>query len=170
MKKLLKVALVALCVLFAGNYAKAQSKTGHINFNALIEQMPEAKTIKTTLDAYQKQFVDQNTTMATEFQTKVQAYDAKKATMTDATKTATEAELQDLQKRLQDFQRDAQSKIEAKGRELSNPLMLKAKTAITQVAKEKGYAYVLDSSQIELLVSPEADDLLASVKVKLGLK
>ncbi|RCH56522.1 OmpH family outer membrane protein [Mucilaginibacter hurinus] len=170
MKKLLKVALVALCVLFAGNYAKAQAKIGHLSFNALIDQMPETKTVKTQLDAYQKQFIDQYTTMTNEFQTKVQGYESKKASMTDATKTATETELQDMQKRLQEFQRDAQGKVEAKSSELSKPLLTKAKTAINQVAKEKGYAYVLDSSQIELLVSPDADDLLAAVKLKLGLK
>ena len=170
MKKLFKVALVAVCMLFVGSYAKAQTKIGHISFNALIDQMPEYKTIKTNLDAYQKQFIDQNQTMATELQTKAQSYDSKKGTMTDAAKSVAENELQDLQKRLQEFQSDARSKVEAKSNELSKPLITKAKTAISAVAKEKGYTYVLDSSQIELLVSPEADDLLAAVKVKLGLK
>jgi outer membrane protein len=169
MKRLFKVALVAVCMLFAGNYAKAQ-KIGHISFNALVDQMPETKTIKTQLDAYQKQFIDQYTTMTTEFQTKAEAYNSKKATMTDATKTATETELQDLQKRIQDFQNDARGKVEAKSNELSKPLITKARAAISQVAKEKGYTYVLDSSQIELLVSPDADDMLAAVKLKLGLK
>ena len=36
-------------------------------------------------------------------------------------------------------------------------------------AKEKGFTYVLDSSQTALLVSPPADDLIAPVKAKLGL-
>jgi outer membrane protein len=34
MKKLFKVALVAVGMIFAGNFANAQTKIGHINFNA----------------------------------------------------------------------------------------------------------------------------------------
>ncbi|GAA4337103.1 OmpH family outer membrane protein [Mucilaginibacter gynuensis] len=170
MKRLFKVALVAVGMLFVGSYAQAQSKIGHINFNALIDQMPETKTIKTQLDAYQKQFVDQYTTMTQEFQTKGQAYEAGKATMTDAIRTSKETELQDLQKRIGDFQNDARAKVEAKSNELTKPLFTKARAAISQVAKEKGYTYVLDSSQIDLIVSPDGDDLLAPTKLKLGLK
>lgn len=169
MKRLFKVALVAGAMLFLGNMAQAQ-KMGHINFNQLIDQMPETKTIKTQLDAYQKTFVDTYTTMATEFQTKGQAYEKDRATMNDAARTAKENELQDLQKRIQDFQNDARGKVEAKSNELTKPLFTKAKDAIATVAKEKGYSYVLDSSQTELLVSPAADDMMASVKLKLGLK
>ena len=42
MKKLFKVALVAVCMLSIGNFAKAQTKIGYINFQALLAQMPEA--------------------------------------------------------------------------------------------------------------------------------
>jgi outer membrane protein len=42
--------------------------------------------------------------------------------------------------------------------------------AIKNVAKEKGYSYVLDESTNSLLVAPPGDDLLAAVKAKLGIK
>jgi len=45
MKKLLKVALVAVCMVVAGNFAKAQSKIGYINTNQLMELLPEMKTL-----------------------------------------------------------------------------------------------------------------------------
>ena len=50
MKKLLKVALVAICMLLVGNFAKAQSKIGYIDQNALIGAMPELKTVKTQME------------------------------------------------------------------------------------------------------------------------
>ena len=170
MKKLFKVALVAGCLFFAGNMAEAQSKIGHIAFNQLIDQMPETKTIQKQIQDYQKTFVDQLTALNTELQTNAQGYDAKRATMTDAARTAKEAELQDQNKRLQDFQTSARQKVDQKSNELSKPLLDKARAAVQAVAKEKGYAYVFDTSQTELLVSPPTDDLMASVKVKLGLK
>jgi outer membrane protein len=171
MKKLFKVALVAVCMLFAGNFANAQTKIGYINFSELIRSMPEFKTVNTQVQAYQKQFVDELTTMNNAFTTEEQNAQKQQATMTDAQKTAEQGTLQDMQKRMQDFQTDAQQKIEAKSNELSKPLIDKAKAAVTEVAKEKGYTYVFDSSQgASLLVSPDADDLLAAAKVKLGIK
>jgi outer membrane protein len=48
------------------------------------------------------------------------------------------------------------------------PITKKATDAIQAVAKENGYAYVINKEQ--LLVSPPADDILPLVKKKLGLK
>ena len=51
MKKLLKVALIAVCIVFAGNLAKAQSKIGYVAVDAIVDQMPETKVaIKTITD------------------------------------------------------------------------------------------------------------------------
>jgi outer membrane protein len=170
MKKLLKVALVAVCMVVVSSFAKAQSKIGYINTNQLMELLPEMKTLQTQMQAYQKTFSDQLATMSTELQTKGQAYEAKRATMTDASRTATESELQDMQTRITSFRDNAQKQIEAKSNELLKPLTDKVRTAIQAVAAAKGYNYVLDSSQVELIVSPAGDDLGPSVKAKLGLQ
>ncbi len=171
MKKLFKVALVAVGMLCAGNFANAQAKIGYINFGEVIRQMPEAKTVQTQLDAYQKQFIDQLTTMNNTFSTEMQNFQKTQATMTDAARTAKQTELQDMQKRMQDYQNSAQQQVEAKSNELIKPLSDKAKAAVVEVAKEKGYTYVFDSSQgAPMIVSPDSDDLLPAVKAKLGLK
>ncbi|HEK19880.1 MULTISPECIES: OmpH family outer membrane protein [unclassified Mucilaginibacter] len=170
MKKLFRVALVAAGMLFAGNFAQAQSKIGHINFQQLIGLMPEAKTLSSQLDIYKKTFIDRLTAMNTELQTKSKEYQDKRASMNDATRIEKENELQDLGKRFQDYQNTAQQQVEAKGNELTKPLIDKARGAVEQVAKEKGYGYVLDTTNDYLVVSPAADDLMPAVKAKLGLK
>jgi len=135
-----------------------------------MDLLPEMKTLQTQMQAYQKTFADQYATMNTEFQTKGQAYEAKRATMTDAARTAAETELQDLQTRIKAYGDNAQKQIEAKSNELLKPLADKVRAAITQVAKTKGYTYVVDSGQITLIVSPPGDDLMEPVKAQLGLK
>jgi outer membrane protein len=170
MKKLFKVAIVAVGILMLGNFAKAQTKVGYINFQSLISQMPEAKTIKTQLDTYSKQFTDELAVMQNELQTKGKEFQAQSATMTDAIRSAKQTELQDLQNRLQSYNTTAQQKFEERSNELIKPLTDKARAALTAVAKEKGYTYVLDSSQVQLLVSPDGDDMMAAVKLKMGLK
>jgi len=171
MKKLFKVALVAICMLFVVNFAKAQTKIGYINLGELIREMPEAKTVQTQIDSYQKQFIDQLTVMNTSFQTEAKNFQAQSTTMTDAIRTSKQAELQDMQKRMQDYQNTAQQQVEAKSNELIKPLSDKGRAAISAVAKEKGYTYVFDSSQgSTLIVSPDGDDLMPAVKAKLALK
>jgi outer membrane protein len=170
MKKLFKVALVVVCIVSMGSFAKAQTKIGYINQNDLIGLMPDLKTVNVTMEAYNKQFTDKLSALQTEFNNKVAAYNNKKATMTDADRTVSEGELQDMQKRASDLQASAQKQVEAKANELMKPLYDRAHIAIEAVAKEKGYAYVLDSSATPLLVSPPADDMMAAVKLKLGLK
>ena len=171
MRKLFKVALLALSLLFIGKFSNAQSKIGYVDFQAVVSQMPEAKTIKPQIDAYQKQFVTQLTAMNNDLQTKGKAYQDQSKTMSDADKTAKQTELQDLQKKMQDYQATAQQQVEAKSNELIKPITDKARAAVNDVAKEKGITYVFDSSQgSALLVSNEGADLTASVKTKLGIK
>ncbi len=170
MKKLLKVALVAACMLFSVGFANAQAKIAYINFNTLVEQTPEYKAINTQLQTYQKQFIDVLTSMNNEYQTKAQAFQASSSTMTDAIRAQKATELQDLQKRIQDYNQTAQQQVSAKSNELSKPLIDKIRGAIEAVAKEKGYTYVIDTAQVDLIVKPEGDDLTAATKAKLGLK
>lgn len=169
MKKLLKGALIAACVLLTGGFAKAQTKIGYINFQNLVTADPQFKNIQTQVDQYQQQFIETMKGMQTELQTKGNDYETKKGTMTDAQRTKTEAELQDLNKRIQDLNQQASQQVQQKYSELTKPLVDKWKAAISQVAKEKGYTYVVDSSQTELLVAPETDDLMAAVKAKVGV-
>lgn len=169
MKKLFKISVIAAVMLFAGTMAHAQ-KVGYVNFKAMVDAMPETKGVQTQLQAYQKQFADQFQGMQTEYNTKVADYQKNSSTMNDATRTAKANEIQDIERRMQDFNNTAQQQINTKADELSKPLITKVKDAITAVAKEKGYAYVLNTTQIDLIVSPEADDLSPAVKAKLGIK
>lgn len=173
MKKLVKVALVAGCLLLTVGFAQAQTKIGYISFNSLVGQTTEIKSIQAQIETYQKQFVDILQSMNTELQTKAADYESKKATMNDALRTKTESELQDLNKRIQDTQNDAQNKVSVRYQELLKPLVDKLKAGISQVAKEKGCTYVFDTSASQsdqlLLVAPEGDDLMAAVKAKLGI-
>ena len=167
MKKLFKSALVAACVLMTTGFAQAQ-KIGYLNFQNIVTGTRQFADIQKQMEAYQNQFLETIKAVQAEGQTKAADYDAKKATMTDAVRTKAESELQDLNKRLQDLNTSAQNSVQQKYNELTKPLVDKVKAAVNQVAKEKGYTYVLDSSTTDLVVAPETDDLTAAVKAKLG--
>lgn len=169
MKKLFKVVLIAGCIVLAGTLAKAQNKIGYVNFNAVIDVMPDKLVIQKTLQTETKQYSDGLQAMQTEYQTKGADYEKNKATMNDAVRLAKESELTDINKRMQEYNATAQQKLDQRQQELAKPLFDKVKLAVNTVAKEKGYAYVFDSSQQIMLVSPDSDDLTEAVKAKLGV-
>ncbi|QJB34143.1 OmpH family outer membrane protein [Chitinophaga oryzae] len=169
MKKFVIIAFVAVTGLFSVN-AMAQSKVAHINAQALVGSMPEAKKAETDLQTYAQSLEAEGKTMVDEYTKKVKEFDEKAASMTDNMKEIKGREIQDAQKRIQDYRERAESQVQQKQQELLKPIYDKARKAIEDVAKEKGYGYVIDSSAGLLLVSPSADDLLPAVKAKLGIK
>ena len=51
-----------------------------------------------------------------------------------------------------------------------DPFIKKAKAAITDVAKENKYSFVLNSIEDVVLYKSEADDIMSIVKKKLGIQ
>ena len=170
MKRLFKIALVAGGLLFAGGAVNAQQKVAHINSTELIKAMPEVANADKQLETYKGSLDADGKVMYTEYQTKVQDFQAKEKTLTDALKDAKIKEIQDLQKRIEEFQQKAGEDFEKKRSELYDPILKKAEDAVKAVAKEKGYAYVLDTTQPGVVYFEGGIDMLADVKAKLGLK
>ena len=171
MKKGIKIILSALFLTAVmQTQVNAQTKIGYIDMNHLIDQMPESITAKNVYVAFQKQLTDQLNNMYAEIDTKNKTYQVQKATMTDAVRLAKEGELSDLQNRIQEFTEKAKSELANKQAELSKPIVEKARQAALAVADEKGYTYLLDSSEGMIMKAPAGDDLTIAVKSKLGIK
>ncbi len=166
MKNLVKsIAIVALS-LGTVTSVSAQ-KIAHLSLDSLVSIMPESKTAQETAQKYLKELEGQVATMETELQTKYNDYMQNGQTQPDLVKQAKEKELQDLNKRIEDFKASAQQDYQRKYGELSRPIYDKAKKAIEMVAKENSYKYVLDTSSGNVLYTEPADDILQLVKKKL---
>jgi outer membrane protein len=166
MKNLVKsIAIVALTV---GSITVVNAqKIAHISLDSLITLMPESKTAQEVAQKYLKDLETQVATMETELQTKYNDYMQNSAGYSDLVKATKEKELQDLNKRIEDFKGQAQQDYQRKYGELSKPIYEKAKKGIELVAKENSYKYVLDTSTGNILYSEAGDDILALVKKKL---
>ncbi len=176
MKNLVKVALVVMGLSLTGSVVKAQQKIGYINSQELIQSMPESKAAATTFETFQKQKGSEMELMNTEYQKKVQGYEAKAKTRSEANKDVLDKELQtmiteiqDLEKRLGGAQEAAQGELQKKQEDLYTPIIKKATDAVNAVAKEQGLAYVLDISQPTVVYFAGGIDLLPAVKIKLGI-
>ncbi|WP_295127296.1 OmpH family outer membrane protein [uncultured Chitinophaga sp.] len=169
MKKYAFIAAVAFAGLFSIN-ASAQSKVAHINSQQLVEAMPDAKVAQTKIQKFADTLDTDFTQMKEELQAQAKDLEAKRATMSPNLIEVKTKQLQDMNQNIQLFQQSAQQQIEQKQAEVMKPVIDKAKKAIEDVAKEKGYTYVIDTYQGLLLVMPAGDDIMPLVKAKLGIK
>ena len=166
MKKLIVGAVMALGIFSAS----AQTKIGYISTDELMSLMPEAAKINTDLNEYQASLQQQGQTLQVEADKKRDQYFKDSSALSASMKEIRRDELVKLYQRLQGYDQEAQEKASQYAQTKIAPVREKAMDAIKTVAKEKGYAYVIDNSSNQLLVMPPGDDLLPMVKAKLGIK
>lgn len=166
MKKII-LSLIALTVFFA--MSNAQSKVAHINTSELMNAMPEMKDFEKKLKDYETLLRNQLEEMQNELQKDYTAY-MNDTVSPPAIMEIKKKKLEDLQANIQQFTQTAEQDMQKKREELYMPIYKKAKTAINDVAKAKGFDYVLDSSEgLGVLVINPANDLMNDVKKKLGI-
>ncbi|MES2780177.1 MAG: OmpH family outer membrane protein [Bacteroidota bacterium] len=170
MKHTAKFILGAALILCMGlGSAKAQ-KFAYIDFQELIQQMPEYKKANTDMEAFGKGLQDELKKINEELEKKYADYQKNEAKMAETIKELKQKELREIQSRLQTKQESAQEDVRKLETELLKPIIEKAKGTIGTVAKESGYAYVFDSSPgTPLLYKPEGDNIMGAVKKKLGI-
>ncbi len=176
MKNLLKSVVLASGLIFAANSASAQQKVGHINSRTVMESTTDFKNAQTQIQSL-------GATKDKELQDMFTLYQAKQKDLNDKARNRSEAnketvdvelnkiatEMREMEGKIQESQQQAEKDMEAKQAELFAPIQTKIMTAINAVAKEKGYAYILDLASGSVVYSAGGDDLTADVQAKLGV-
>ncbi|WP_298498331.1 OmpH family outer membrane protein [uncultured Algibacter sp.] len=166
MKQIKTLLLATVLCIAAVSFTQAQSKVAHINTQELIAAMPAAKTAQAEIEALGKTYQTDIQASITEYQNTVKQYEAEASTKTDEENQKRGLELQEKQQRIQQFRADAQKDLANKEAELFKPIQEAAMNAINEVAKAKGYEYVLDRAT---LIVANGTDILADVKKQLGI-
>lgn len=173
MKRFLGIAALVSIILFFGLNVQAQNlKFGHINRNELIQSMPDFDSAKVQLEKLQTELTNAGELLQVELNNKYEAYLKEGKNLTDLVRQTKEQELQDYQRRLSEFQTNAQTQLQEKQVALFTPITEKADKAIREVGKENGFVYILDLSQGVVVYFDEtkSTNILPLAKTKLGLK
>jgi len=165
MKKLIVAGVMALGMCFN---ASAQNKIGYISLDELIGVMPEAEKADGELKEFQASLAQQGQDMMKELGDKDSLFVKDSAKLSPSMKEIKRNELIALYQRVQGWNNQAQELYQQKAQEKIAPLREKAMETIKAVAKENGYAYILDANTV--MVGPPGDDVLGLVKKKLGIK
>ncbi len=166
MKKIftLVVALVSLAMV---NTTSAQ-KIAVVSADDIFNGMPEKMKADTSMALYQQALADSYSDMEQEVNLAYEKFVKDSSKMTKDQKDIKKGQLQAKIAELQGGQEKIQQQMEAKRAELVRPIQDKMIKTIQDIAKEKGFTYVMYKEQLVLF--PEADDITAAVKTKLGIK
>lgn len=164
MKKLIVAGIMALGIFSAS----AQNKIAYINTQELIGFMPEAAKADSELTEFQASLAKQGEDLAKEADDRAAKFVKDSATLTPSMKEIKRDEIIKLYQRVQNYNTEAQDRANQQAQTKFMPIRQKALEAIKAVAKENGYAYVLDFASV--IVGPPGDDILALVKRKLGIR
>lgn len=176
MKNLFRSAALVAMVFLGIQHVNAQQKIGHINADEIFQLTPEFKVANDELRTLNDTKTKELQGMYEEYQKKQTEANEKYRNRSAANQETTDAELQvlgqelqNIEQRIQEVQRVAQEELGKKQQELLAPIQTKVMNAINSVAKEKGYAYILDTSAGNVIYFDGGEDVSMDVRTKLGI-
>ena len=122
MKKVLLTLVLSLAVMLS---TQAQSKFGYLNSNELLAMMPESQSMQEELQTYAKGLESQLTAMQAEYEKKVVEYQQNETSYTDIIKEDKIREIQSIEQRVIEFQKNAEQSLNEKRIELFTPIQEK---------------------------------------------
>lgn len=163
MKKTILAMLLALpMTMFA-------QKIGHVNFETVIQGMSEYTAAQTEFQNLQKQLSEEMQRKQTEFQTKSEAYDKEKATLSETLRAYREQELQKAYEELSQFAQTCEQELQKVQQTKMGELQEKVLKAVQEVGAAGGFAYILPANGVAY-VGTSAIDITNQVKAKVGAK
>jgi len=170
MKKIMKLFLIAI-VLMGGMTVDAQDlKFGHIDSRELLLAMPESDSAQSAIQTLAGEYEQQMEEMQVELNKKYDDYLQNRDAYTDLIRQTKEADIQEMQQRIANFEQMAQQDLQTKQNELMRPILEKANNAVREVAEENGFIYIFDTGAGNPVYwSEKSIDILPLVKTKLGI-
>ena len=157
--------MVAACVT-----VNAQTlKVGRVNSGTILQSMPEFTAAQTKMKTQADLSQEQVDLMRSELEKKYAKW--LKDTTPPAEKAQVEAEMQELQDKLQKYAESADASLKTLQQNLMTPIIDKINTAIQAVSKENGMTFVIDDAQQPFIYVDETAvrDLSDLVAKKLGI-
>ncbi|WP_294632422.1 OmpH family outer membrane protein [uncultured Bacteroides sp.] len=163
--------IALLIIVFALPLGAMAQKSAHMNSQEVIVLMPEYTKAQADLDAMSKQYTEEMQRTQTEFQKKLQEYQAQADSLPKNIAERRQKELQDMAERQEQFQQEAYQNMQKAQQEAMIPIYKKLDEAIQAVGKAEGVVYIFDLARTSIpYISAESIDVTAKVKTQLGIK
>src|ERR1035437_545850 len=170
------LASLFFCLTLASATVCAQTKVAYLDASKLLKRMPEAKDAETRISQLIGTWTKEASEMQNDIDRKQSDFDRRKLIMTDAERTASQLDLDNVRKRLDEFRHskfdETGGELFAQQQQLMKPAYDRLSTAIKEIAADLGFDYVLDRSShdVILLYTNSKYDLTIPVARKLGIE
>lgn len=168
--KMIKKFLLAIMIAIPACAFAQSVKVGTVDVEAIIPLMPEYEAAQTQLAESSKKYEAEYQTLQEEMQ-KIYAEYQKLADDPNTPQSIKERRLQDIQdrnKRAEQFAQTADQDLRQKQAQLMQPVQEKMMQAINSVGSENGYIMILPVG-VAAYTSPDVVDVTPLVKTKLGI-
>ncbi len=126
--------------------ATPSQKIGYVDLDYIFGNLPEAKKNNAELQSYQKQLDNQIQSKYKEFQEKVEALRQEEDRLTEAQKKQKFTELQNMEFAVHELNQAKPDKMQAKYRDLIQPIHDKTQAVISEIATQHAYDLVLNKN------------------------
>ena len=165
----MKKIIVLLFTAIISISMNAQSKTGTIDSEYILSQMPELTKVEEDLKAYNKKLEDELKVKVDNYQAKVKEYQEKVASFTDPMKKTKQEEIINMENEIAKFRQNGSQLVQIEQNRLLQPLYQKIGKALEEVAKAEKYTQVFTITTSGLAYVDPNYDLTKKVAAKLGI-
>jgi len=144
---LISVFITVLISICMTAFPQTSLKIGHVDIAEILAALPARDSAAAVLDKETKEFQSTYNEMSSVYNKMFDDYEKSQSTYSDLVKKTREAELLDKQKRLEEFEQNAQSTLQKRNSELIQPILDKIIKAVDKVASDNGFTYILDVSK-----------------------
>ncbi|PQJ78212.1 OmpH family outer membrane protein [Polaribacter porphyrae] len=165
----MKLKIIFYFTILFTTISLAQTKTGTIDSDYIVNLMPEAKVVVKRSQDYGAKLDSSFSIKMKEYQDKVADFRKKEKEMGTLMKKTLVKEISAMETDIQKYQKNGNTLMQLKQNELMRPLYKKLNDAISLVAKEKGYTHILTTTNQFAYIDPKFD-ITKLVMAKLGIK
>lgn len=166
----MKLKLTIVLITLINSISIAQTKTGTIDSDYIINLMPEAKVVIERSQSYGSRLDSLFSIKMQDYQTRVADFRDKEPEMGELMKKTLVKELTALEQDIKRYQENGSKLMQLKQDELMRPLYKKLNTAIDEIAKANGYTLILTIGGNQFAYLDEKHDITKKVMAKLGVK
>lgn len=165
----MRVIIISIALLLGQGVVAQNQRIAYIESQAILKAMPAYKKAQSDLESFTKQLEQQLQNAQNKAQTHYSAVmdSIKQQIITPRQQKAAEGRLQQMQADLQQAAMSAERRLSERETKLVEPVYETFNKAVAKVAKEKGYAYVLDKQF--MIYSVGGINATAAVKTALGI-
>lgn len=165
-----KTIIILAAAVLACTAATAQElKFAHVNFQELVQLMPEMDSARVQIDAASREIQETYESMIMEYNSKSQEYQQNEASWPPPVRESKARELSDIESRIRTLEQSSPQDLTQLQNTLMAPIYQKAQEKIQELAKAKGVIYVFDESSLHYVDATKSIDLTPEARTALNI-